>query len=1096
MMGKTRIGALLLASLFLISALGISQACVGSMDSPEATDQIRPDLTSARFPLASPEGAEPLSMGESVGFWITDQAKVAIPWTFMVYLDADCNLEEDGLNDFIEMSSVGSSTAMNIVVQMDRASGYSTSYGDWTTAKRFLVAQGSTPIASNALADIGEVNMGDPVTLKNFMEWAISTYPAQRYALVLWDHGGGWQAGVCSDESASGDTLSMPELRSGISLALASRSAHLSMMGFDACLMGMAEVAYDLKEYSDAFAFSEETEPGQGWPYDKVLGDLKTTPSMTGVSLADVVVNRYAEFYGSAGKETQSSVISAQMPALGTAVQGFADAMISGWGVSEAQIKNARAQTDEFASRYYVDLYHFAQLVKSSLGTGAIATAAQAVMDAVDSAVSSERHGVQHASVHGLSIYFPSIASDYGQTGYATSLIFANDLTWDEFLNTYFSTSGGGSATADSYELDDSYAQASELVAGQPQVHSIDQGGADVDWVYFTLMNSENVVLMTDGVSGDTVIYLYAQADVPTTCIFSDDDGGNGRFSRLDVALAAGTYYLKVIEYEQNNEITSYSLSLFKPLTGDSYEPDDDSSHASPIALGESQTHSIGNAGADVDWVTFTLSQTTTVIIETYGPAGDTRLFFYEDTMLGLYELDWDDDSGIGLFSRIVSFDLPAGTYYAAVEEFQNDDEIPSYLLNLTSFSIDDQFEPDGGYQQSTELTPGQAQSHSIGEQGDDVDWLCFTTYSSGSACIETQGDTGDTQMWLYTSAGAPSSHLLFDDDSGDGYFSLIDADQLIAGKYYVKIGAYHGVWGAEVIPEYQVVLFTDPSAPLVPGAINGSSSITVSWTVPISDGGLQIKNYEVYRGTSISSMSYYRTVYGTQLVDTNISAGQTYYYKIRATSDIGSSAFSSVVHTTSGGGTGSVPDPVGSISKEEHSDRIVLTWSAPNDHGSPITQYIVYRGSSPGSQTQLATCGNCAYTDTSVASGQTYYYSVIAVNGIGQSQSSESVEAKAQSGSSGGSGAGNDNSLILMLALVGIGAAILVVVVAVVLRSRSRRRAPPANIVAPAPVSPSAAPSAPVGPQTISPSIAFCPHCGSPASGGGFCGNCGQRIS
>ena len=1096
MMGKTRIGALLLASLFLISALGISQACVGSMDSPEATDQIRPDLTSARFPLASPEGAEPLSMGESVGFWITDQAKVAIPWTFMVYLDADCNLEEDGLNDFIEMSSVGSSTAMNIVVQMDRASGYSTSYGDWTTAKRFLVAQGSTPIASNALADIGEVNMGDPVTLKNFMEWAISTYPAQRYALVLWDHGGGWRAGVCSDESASGDTLSMPELRSGISLALASQSAHLSMMGFDACLMGMAEVAYDLKEYSDAFAFSEETEPGQGWPYDKVLGDLKTTPSMTGVSLADVVVNRYAEFYGSAGKETQSSVISAQTPALGTAVQGFADAMISGWGVSEAQIKNARAQTDEFASRYYVDLYHFAQLVKSSLGTGAIATAAQAVMDAVDSAVSSERHGVQHASVHGLSIYFPSIASDYGQTGYATSLIFANDLTWDEFLNTYFSTSGGGSATADSYELDDSYAQANELVAGQPQVHSIDQGGADVDWVYFTLMNSENVVLMTDGVSGDTVIYLYAQADVPTTCIFSDDDGGNGRFSRLDVALAAGTYYLKVIEYEQNNEITSYSLSLFKPLTGDSYEPDDDSSHASPIALGESQTHSIGNAGADVDWVTFTLSQTTTVIIETYGPAGDTRLFFYEDTMLGLYELDWDDDSGIGLFSRIVSFDLPAGTYYAAVEEFQNDDEIPSYLLNLTSFSIDDQFEPDGGYQQSTELTPGQAQSHSIGEQGDDVDWLYFTTYSSGSAYIKTWGDAGDTQMWLYTSAGVPGSHLLFDDDSGEGYFSQIVAGQLVAGEYYIKIGAYHGVWGAEVIPEYRVVLFTDPSAPRVPGAINDSSSITINWTAPVSDGGLQITNYEVYRGTSISSMSYYRTVYGTQLVDTNISAGQTYYYKIRATSDIGSSAFSSVVHTTSGGGTGSVPDPVGPISKEEHSDRIVLTWSAPNDHGSPITQYIVYRGSSPGSQTQLATCGNCAYTDTSVASGQTYYYSVIAVNGIGQSQSSASVEAKAQSGSSGGSGAGNDNSLILMLALVGIGAAILVVVVAVVLRSRSRRRAPPANVVAPAPVSPSAAPSAPVEPQSTSPSIAFCPHCGSPASGGDFCGNCGQRIS
>ena len=153
-------------------------------------------------------------------------------WTIMVYLDADNNLEGQGVDDFLEMAEVGSDSNVNIVVQMDRIGwsdlydhyislGYSSSeasyeanmadddrYGDWTTTKRFLVDQYDTPISSNAISDIGEQDMGDPDTLYSFIAWSLTNYPADRYGLILWDHGDQWN-GVCSDDTDNGNLLNM-----------------------------------------------------------------------------------------------------------------------------------------------------------------------------------------------------------------------------------------------------------------------------------------------------------------------------------------------------------------------------------------------------------------------------------------------------------------------------------------------------------------------------------------------------------------------------------------------------------------------------------------------------------------------------------------------------------------------------------------------------------------------------------------------------------------------------------------------------------------------------------------------------------------------
>jgi hypothetical protein len=67
-------------------------------------------------------------------------------WTFMAYLDGDNKLETRAIDIFLMLASVGSSSEVNIIVQMDRIDGYDSQYEDWTDCKRFYVTQGLTPI--------------------------------------------------------------------------------------------------------------------------------------------------------------------------------------------------------------------------------------------------------------------------------------------------------------------------------------------------------------------------------------------------------------------------------------------------------------------------------------------------------------------------------------------------------------------------------------------------------------------------------------------------------------------------------------------------------------------------------------------------------------------------------------------------------------------------------------------------------------------------------------------------------------------------------------------------------------------------------------
>jgi hypothetical protein len=365
-------------------------------------------------------------------------------WTFMVYLDGDNNLEVDCIDIFLDLSSVGSTADVNIVVQLDRISGHDDRFGDWTDCKRFHVTEGMTPTPGNATLDLGEVNMGDLYTLANFVNWTISSYPADKYCLVLSDHGSGCASvqSVCFDETSSNDALSLPELSQALSVA----PAKMDVIYFDACVMGMVEVAYQIRDYADVMVASEEV----GWsgaPYDYYLSSLTANPSMSTGELADVIVSGYIDFTSANSlMSTMSGVDLSQMLALETAVDSFAQTLNNSESSFNDEIRKARGQAEGYMGPFldlygwYMDLYHFAELVYQYIDDFDIRNNASQVMASVSNAVIVEGH-YDHPNSHGLSIFFPcKTDSHYStfMTAYSTT-DFAEDTVWDAFIDYHVS---------------------------------------------------------------------------------------------------------------------------------------------------------------------------------------------------------------------------------------------------------------------------------------------------------------------------------------------------------------------------------------------------------------------------------------------------------------------------------------------------------------------------------------------------------------------------------------------------------------------------------------------------------------------------------
>ncbi len=207
---------------------------------------------------------------------------------------------------------------VNVVVELGRMAGYSADDGDWSGVRRYRVNKDSDPskINSELLADLGPADMGKGETLGDFARLARNAYPARKYMLVVWSHGSGWLKGAgnkgISYDYETGSHINIPDLAKALKA-----SGHLDVLAFDACLMQMAEVAYELKDSADFIAGSEEIEAVAGYPYDALLGAVSKEPALGPEAMARAVVESYGDYYSARGEAaTHSYLKTAALPGL------------------------------------------------------------------------------------------------------------------------------------------------------------------------------------------------------------------------------------------------------------------------------------------------------------------------------------------------------------------------------------------------------------------------------------------------------------------------------------------------------------------------------------------------------------------------------------------------------------------------------------------------------------------------------------------------------------------------------------------------------------------------------------------------------------
>ncbi|HEY3417501.1 MAG TPA: clostripain-related cysteine peptidase, partial [Armatimonadota bacterium] len=211
------------------------------------------------------------------------------------------------------------------------------------------------------------------------------------------------------------------------------------LVGFDACLMQMLEVTYQIRNNASYVVASEELENDTGYDYTGWLSDLVATPTMTPLQLGtSIASNTFAMYNTGSTDQTQSVVDTSQLSTLATAMSTFEQALYADRTTEAAQLAAARSNTETFwyNGSGYIDLYDYAVQVKAQSSVAAVDNAADGVMAAVTAAVKANyRDAATRSGAHGLAIYVPTPSSFQGDASAYAQLAFTQATNWGQWLS-------------------------------------------------------------------------------------------------------------------------------------------------------------------------------------------------------------------------------------------------------------------------------------------------------------------------------------------------------------------------------------------------------------------------------------------------------------------------------------------------------------------------------------------------------------------------------------------------------------------------------------------------------------------------------------
>lgn len=244
-----------------------------------------------------------------------DSTREIADWTIMIFMNGKNSLSAYIKEDFNEMETAGSNSRVNIVAELGCNSD--TDDGSYYSVNRYLVKHDTdmNTINSPVLQKLTGADMGDWRELAAFGKWAKENFPAKKYFLIVENHGSGWdkkiRAGMSRGISYDDETdnyINTPQLAMAIK-----EMGGVDVYGSDACLMQMAEVAYELKDITEYVVGSEETEPGAGGDYSGFLVPfVNANDSVDSLTAAKFFVDSYGNFYDKTGEGYTQSMINSK----------------------------------------------------------------------------------------------------------------------------------------------------------------------------------------------------------------------------------------------------------------------------------------------------------------------------------------------------------------------------------------------------------------------------------------------------------------------------------------------------------------------------------------------------------------------------------------------------------------------------------------------------------------------------------------------------------------------------------------------------------------------------------------------------------------
>lgn len=428
-----------------------------------------------------------------------------LSWTFLLYLNGDNDLEPYMLDTLSNVVSAGPSPRANVLMLID---GYTATMEHAGTVLYDLTGGEATNLDVD-WNSAGERNMGDGQALVDFVTWGRARYPARHTLLSIVDHGGGWapgdevfpsgggalahrrrwsagSSGLSWDFTDGHDYLTSKEIRQAFATITDDGSAPLDVVFYDACLTGMLEIGYQIKDYAAFFVSSQNI----GWApfgsqgrYVRTIQGLQ--PTTTPRQMAEFLVEVYVT---SMPPQLHPYTISAtdlsSLSAVASATNQLASAISHTLGAPDAisllhQVYSETQKLDydsdfaiEPARDGFVDLYDFAAHALESYTEPEVTAAAAALMSAVDTAVVAEAHRSGSPwmamdrewdldGVRGLSVFLPlgedlELPITITETSEITpdlvitrnlrlrdaytgdQLLFVKDTAWGNLIRTYY----------------------------------------------------------------------------------------------------------------------------------------------------------------------------------------------------------------------------------------------------------------------------------------------------------------------------------------------------------------------------------------------------------------------------------------------------------------------------------------------------------------------------------------------------------------------------------------------------------------------------------------------------------------------------------